>query len=77
MLFHSGEKRFQSNFKCAMRTDLTRHEHVHSGEKPFACKICDCKFTRKSGLRIHVRVHSGEKPLSAVCGIINLHESGI
>ena len=30
-----------------------------SGEKPFACKLCEKPFSRRDKLRAHMRIHSG------------------
>ena len=32
-----------------------------TGEKPFACEICDYKCTTRDNLDVHVRTHTGEK----------------
>ena len=42
-------------------THLKIHE-VHSGERPFQCKICDKDFKRKDNYQKHLSVHSGENP---------------
>ena len=35
---------------------------LHSGEKPFQCKLCPAKFTQFVHLKLHKRLHTNERP---------------
>ena len=42
---------------------LFRHIRIHTGDKPFQCKICARAFSRSDHLTTHIRTHTGGKKI--------------
>ncbi|NWX86691.1 EGR4 protein, partial [Nothoprocta pentlandii] len=68
------EKAFACPVESCIRSfarsdELNRHLRIHTGHKPFQCRICLRNFSRSDHLTTHIRTHTGEKPFSCdVCG---------
>ena len=67
--FAQGNKCLICGKKCTSKGMLVNHMRKHTGEKPFVCEFCPCKFNQVCNLVTHIRGVHKLKPLS--CSLCN------
>ncbi|PHZ11043.1 uncharacterized protein RHIMIDRAFT_186678, partial [Rhizopus microsporus ATCC 52813] len=49
-----------------------------TGERPFACSICDKRFSRPDSLQTHLKTHSNVRPYACFsCGKAYFHSRSL
>ncbi|CAH8876031.1 unnamed protein product [Trichobilharzia szidati] len=52
-----NRKRYKCEYCGEMRSNITVHRRIHTGEKPYRCNICQYASTNSWNLKRHLKVH--------------------
>ena len=62
------------SFKSKEKSVMTTHIQIHSGVKPFQCRICQMSFDSLTGLIKHKRIHTSNEPNKRVHTKVKLYK---
>ncbi|XP_067635816.1 zinc finger protein 585A-like [Eurosta solidaginis] len=69
---HEGQRRFACNYcpkRFGTRNSQVCHERLHTGERPYNCKICHKSYPQIEGLKSHMKSHDKNlrKHVCSIC----------
>ncbi|XP_066950264.1 uncharacterized protein [Macrobrachium rosenbergii] len=71
------------SYKCdhclknfTLKSNLTKHIRLHTGEQPYSCNYCSRAFSHKSNLTRHIKLHLTDQSYPRLKNKYTLHNEG-